>query len=136
MVRYAGVRGRIDLGQAITESATKGLKGLPNLDRALALLQALPPAQIGTQLRAQPDEQLHRKFGAYWTPLCAPLKPYRLSPRCLGSTTYGLPFSPGNLRVGRRELGRNADGTMTPIHSIPLQHVTGFSRSRGCASTS
>ena len=52
LVRYAGVRGRIDLGQAITESATKGLKGLPNLDRALALLQALPPAppQIGDEV--------------------------------------------------------------------------------------
>lgn len=52
LVRYAGVRGRVDLGQAITESATKGIKGLPTLDRALTLLRALPPAppQIGDEV--------------------------------------------------------------------------------------
>lgn len=52
LVRYAGVRGRVDLGQAVTESATKGIKGLPTLDRALTLLQALPPAppQIGDEI--------------------------------------------------------------------------------------
>lgn len=52
LVRYAGVRGRVDLGQAVTESATKGIKGLATLDRALTLLQALPPAppQIGDEV--------------------------------------------------------------------------------------
>lgn len=52
LVRYAGVRGRVDLGQAITESATKGVKGLSTLDRALTLLQALPsaPPQIGDEV--------------------------------------------------------------------------------------
>lgn len=52
LVRYASVRGRVDLGQAITESALRGIKGLPTLDRALALLQALPPAppQIGDEI--------------------------------------------------------------------------------------
>lgn len=44
LVRFANVRGRVDLAQAITASATQGLKGLPSLERALALLQALPPA--------------------------------------------------------------------------------------------
>lgn len=52
LVRYASVRGRVDLAQAITESATKGIKGLPTLDRALTLLQGLPPAppQIGDEI--------------------------------------------------------------------------------------
>ena len=52
LVRFASVRGRVDLGLAITESATQGAKGLPKLDRALGLLQALPPAppQIGDEV--------------------------------------------------------------------------------------
>lgn len=53
LVRYANVRGRIDLAQAITASATQGMKGLASLDRAIALLQALPPAgpQIDDEVR-------------------------------------------------------------------------------------
>jgi len=52
LVRFAGVRGRVDLGQAITESATQGIKGLAKLDRALELLRHPPPAppQIGDEV--------------------------------------------------------------------------------------
>lgn len=44
LVRFANVRGRVDLAHAITDSAIRGAKGLPTLDRAITLLQSLPPA--------------------------------------------------------------------------------------------
>lgn len=49
LVRYASLRGRIDLAQAITDSTEQGVNGLPTLDRALGLLKDLPaaPPEIG-----------------------------------------------------------------------------------------
>lgn len=53
LVQYARVRGRDDLGQIVTRSATGGAQGLPQLDRALELLRALPllPPQITDHVR-------------------------------------------------------------------------------------
>lgn len=53
LVRFANVRGRVDLATAITESATQGMKGLPTLERAISLLQELPSAgpQIGDEVQ-------------------------------------------------------------------------------------
>jgi len=44
LVRFARVRGREDLAQAVTECATRGAAGLKQLDHVLALLRALPAA--------------------------------------------------------------------------------------------
>lgn len=44
LVRFANVRGRVDLAQAIAESATQGARGVARFERAVQLLQALPPA--------------------------------------------------------------------------------------------
>lgn len=48
LMQYARVRGRDDLGQIVMRSAVGGAKALPQLDRALELLRALPlpPPQI------------------------------------------------------------------------------------------
>ena len=49
LVQYARVRGRDDLAKIVTDTATKGSKGLPQLNRAIEVLrqQPLPPPLIG-----------------------------------------------------------------------------------------
>lgn len=42
LVQYARIRGRDDLAQVVARSATGGAKALPQLERALELLRALP----------------------------------------------------------------------------------------------
>ncbi len=42
LVQYARMRGREDLGALVTGCATQGAKGLPQLERALLLMRALP----------------------------------------------------------------------------------------------
>ncbi|TWO68083.1 tyrosine-type recombinase/integrase [Caenimonas sedimenti] len=52
LVRFAGVRGRVDLAQAIGESISQGMAGLARFERAIELLRALPPAgpEIGDEV--------------------------------------------------------------------------------------
>lgn len=52
LVQYARVRGREDLAELVTRSAVAGAKGLPQLDRAIELLRALPlpPPQITDEI--------------------------------------------------------------------------------------
>ena len=67
LMRFAGVRGRVDLAQAIGESVTQGMAGLARFERAIDLLRGLPaagpeigdavqrwlPARIASALQAQ-----------------------------------------------------------------------------------
>lgn len=52
LVRFANVRGRVDLAQAIEESIKQGAAGLGRFERAVELLRELPPAgpEIGDEV--------------------------------------------------------------------------------------
>jgi site-specific recombinase XerD len=52
LIQYARVRGRDDLAEVVTVSATKGSKGLPQLNHAIEMLRALPepPPLIGDEV--------------------------------------------------------------------------------------
>lgn len=52
LVQYARVRGRDDLARIVTDTATKGAKGLPQLNHAIEVLRQLPlpPPLIGDEV--------------------------------------------------------------------------------------